>query len=231
MEGYAEVHQPSKPVSGREGVPREVRFLCSTAGLAPPPGNEGVENQPESGRTSPEILTKKRPARAPVQVLRTPEHLATIRELVERASSPEPTTGCWLWLGEVNSEGYGRLWLGVQRQRTQAHRASYEAFRGEILPGLTIDHLCRVRCCVNPAHLEPVTQRTNTLRGTSEIAQNARKATCSRGHELVGENLYVGADGHRRCRACTALKSREHYERNREEIIARVTRRAAGGAR
>ncbi len=62
---------------------------------------------------------------------------------------------------------------------------------GQIPSGLTLDHLCRVRNCVNPAHLEPVTHRENTLRGDGVTAINARKTSCHRGHPFAGENLYV----------------------------------------
>jgi hypothetical protein len=71
--------------------------------------------------------------------------------------------GCWLWEGAINSQGYGNFWDGVRF--VKAHRFAYECLIGEIPEGLTIDHLCRVRHCVNPSHLEPVTMRENFLRG------------------------------------------------------------------
>ncbi|MGI9502698.1 MAG: HNH endonuclease [Geminicoccaceae bacterium] len=83
-----------------------------------------------------------------------------------------------------------------------AHRVSYEALVSAIPEGLELDHLCRVRCCVNPIHLEPVTTRTNNLRGNGIAAMNALKTHCPRGHPYSGEHLYVCSRGHRHCRTC-----------------------------
>jgi len=75
---------------------------------------------------------------------------------------PVPFAGCWIWMGKVNKFGYGSLyWQGRERI---AHRLLYETVRGPVAAGLQLDHLCRVRCCVNPAHLEPVTPRENVRR-------------------------------------------------------------------
>lgn len=82
-----------------------------------------------------------------------------------------------------------------------AHRVAYEMLVGPIPEGKQLDHLCRQRTCWNPAHLEVVTGRENTLRGVGRTAVNAAKTHCSRGHELAGDNLYVH-DGQRKCRAC-----------------------------
>jgi hypothetical protein len=73
-----------------------------------------------------------------------------------------------------------------------------------------LDHLCRVRLCVNPAHLDPVTCGENIRRGESPNAQTAREGKCRRGHELAGANLYVvPATGSQRCRACVRLRKEE----------------------
>ena len=113
---------------------------------------------------------------------------------------PEPNSGCWLWLGGVN-EGYGRVRVG--RKQAMAHRVMYEREVGPIPKGLTLDHLCRVRSCVNPAHLEPVTTRENTLRGVGVSALNAQKVACVRGHRFDSKNTYH-LRGKRSCRACHA---------------------------
>src|SRR5262245_43846462 len=85
-------------------------------------------------------------------------------------SVPEPNSGCWLWLGSLDRGGYGRVsskgWRGCRNRL--AHRLAYEAFISPIPDELTLDHRCRVRSCVNPAHLRPVTRGENTLATNSE---------------------------------------------------------------
>lgn len=116
------------------------------------------------------------------------------------------TVGCWLWRGSLNHNGYGQFSISTTNNR--AHRVAYHWLVGEIPEGLELDHLCRVRHCVNPAHLEPVTPRVNMLRGDSVAAINARKTHCVRGHVLAGRNVRIESDGGRRCRACAAQRMR-----------------------
>lgn len=110
--------------------------------------------------------------------------------------------GCWLWTGHLFKSGYGQFSIGTRCVR--AHRFAYELFLGPIPDGMQLDHLCRVRACVSPLHLEPVTARENTLRGDSPSSINARKTHCIHGHALTGANLHVRPDGTRRCRTCAA---------------------------
>lgn len=78
----------------------------------------------------------------------------------------DETSGCWIFTGAISTSGYGRVGLGARSEGlAQAHRVTYEHLVGPIPEGLDIDHLCRVRACVNPAHLEPVTRRENCRRG------------------------------------------------------------------
>lgn len=126
-----------------------------------------------------------------------------LRAKIEELSSPEPNTGCWLWLGPLTPAGYGQVWVGGRG--TTAQRAAYEAFIGPIPPGLSIDHRCRVRCCVNPAHLEAMSIRENILRGTGTAARHAKQTHCIHGHLLAGENLTIRPDGRRVCRRCVAI--------------------------
>lgn len=111
-------------------------------------------------------------------------------------------TGCWNWIGNLHGYkmGYGVFW--VRFARVQAHRWSYERFIGPIPFGLGLDHLCRNTKCVNPRHLEPVTQRENVRRGCSLAAERARQTHCIHGHAFDAANTYVRANGRRRCRAC-----------------------------
>ena len=108
------------------------------------------------------------------------------REVLERIfrKVDKTTSACWLWLGGKNAYGYGRVSVGGRMH--QPHRIVYEIMVGEIPEGKEIDHLCRIRNCVNPAHLEVVTHRENVRRG---INQNKRKTHCMRGHELSGDNV------------------------------------------
>jgi hypothetical protein len=136
----------------------------------------------------------------------------------EKYVIPEPNSGCHLWLGAVNESGYGKIDSGGRRGRTlKAHVVAYELAKGPVPPGLELDHLCRVPCCVNPDHLEPVTRRENTIRGDCPEVTRKRFAArlyCVNGHELKAENVRVeraGAYFRRRCRKCESSR----YERKR----------------
>lgn len=105
--------------------------------------------------------------------------------------------GCWIWTGALNYGGYGTLNIGDQR-KVYAHRWSYEQHVGDIPTGLQLDHLCRVRACVNPDHLEPVTLAVNAARGIK-----ATRTRCVNGHHFTPTNTYRRPDtGTRQCRAC-----------------------------
>lgn len=123
---------------------------------------------------------------------------------VDRRSTNE----CWEWTAARNAAGYGQFRVTGQHSPVNAHRVAYEMSSGPIPAGHHIDHLCRNRGCVNPAHLEPVTQRTNTLRGAGATAINARKTHCKRGHEFTPENTYEHPLG-RNCRTCLRSNARE----------------------
>lgn len=110
--------------------------------------------------------------------------------------------GCWRWVaGKFQISGYAAFWWeGTNRL---GHRFVYELLVGPIAEGLQLDHLCRVRDCVNPAHLEPVTARENALRSPiTRQSINVAKTHCPQGHPYSGENLYVKPCGRRVCRTC-----------------------------
>lgn len=108
----------------------------------------------------------------------------------------------------ATSCGYGHVRL--QKELKTAHRVSFELHGGVIPDGLVIDHICRVRCCVNPAHMEVVTHKVNINRGIAPERTRESRALithCPRGHPYSGDNLYITATGSRDCREC----SRQRY--------------------
>lgn len=105
--------------------------------------------------------------------------------------------GCWEWTGAFDRSGYGAF--KDQGKKINSHRWSYRHFKGEPPKGLDIDHLCRVRKCVSPEHLEAVTRKVNVQRG---LAAQERKTHCIHGHAYTPENTYRYPDGARECRTC-----------------------------
>lgn len=133
-------------------------------------------------------------------------------------SKVEKTDTCWLWLGARTRGGYGLFRLKKMRS---AHRVVYEMMVGRIPDGYDLDHLCRVRHCVNPAHLEPVTERENALRGFGACGIHARKTACPH----CGGSYSYDSRGGRVCLSCSrenrTLWARNHYAENREKINQR----------
>jgi len=115
-------------------------------------------------------------------------------------SGIEKTDTCWLWTRSTNGKGYGQIQKGSQK--FLVHRATFERLVGPVPDGLELDHLCRVRLCCNPEHLEPVTRKENILRGESPTALNARKTHCKNGHPFDEKNTRTDGRGYRVCRAC-----------------------------
>lgn len=124
----------------------------------------------------------------------------------------DPETECWEWIACRNSWGYGQFDAPGFRY---AHRFAYSYLVGPIPEGLTIDHLCRNRGCVNPDHLEACRMGVNTLRGNAPTAKHARKTHCSRGHAFDEANTRITAQGHRVCRKCKAENSSAYGYRRR----------------
>lgn len=133
---------------------------------------------------------------------------------------PCPMTGCWLWTGSADPKGYGRITV-MQPRKTPvlAHRFAYTALVGEITKPF-LDHLCRVPSCVNPAHLEPVTNAENVLRGIAG-RENATKTHCPKGHPYEGDNVFTIPNKSRSlrsrcCRACKNERNAAYRERQKE---------------
>ena len=116
----------------------------------------------------------------------------------------EFTSGCWLWVGAVTGTGYGNF--AIRRKTVNAHRVAYTALVGPIPGNMELDHLCRVRACCNPTHLECVTHAENVRRGNA-AAFHRDKTHCPKGHEYTGSNtrLYCGR---RFCRTCDRARPR-----------------------
>lgn len=137
--------------------------------------------------------------------------------------------GCWLWQRHLTDRGYGLVQIKGRARR--AHRVSYEAFVGPIPEGLEIDHLCGVRACVNPSHLQPVTHRTNCLRSTAGFpGVNVRKSHCPQGHPYDESNTYVVPSTRgRMCLACLYERNARYQSEGRTAQL-RAQRRASRAA-
>lgn len=141
--------------------------------------------------------------------------------IFEKYYVPEPNSGCWIWIRALDSGGYGRVFpRKINGKRLlKAHRISYELFKGSIPEGLDLDHLCRVRCCVNPDHLEPVTRSENCLRGETGHVSGARKRArthCIHGHEFTPENTWV-YKGERHCIQCRRESTRRWRRKSQNQ--------------
>lgn len=135
---------------------------------------------------------------------------------LEKRISPEPNSGCWLWDGALTTAGYGSVRVPEKKGTGYAHIEVYKVLKGPIPQGLQLDHGCRVRCCCNPDHVEPVTQAVNLARGFGVGATNASKTNCAQGHSLA--DAYIRTDGGRACRECNRQNATRYYRNKKGKI-------------
>lgn len=128
---------------------------------------------------------------------------------------PSFGSDCVLWTRAISDNGYGKVRVGDRVG--YAHRIAHEVFVGPIPTGLQIDHLCRVRACVNPLHLEAVTQKENIRRSDSPSGRRFRATACEHGHPFDEINTIRRSDGYRECRQC---------RRDRDARLRQARRRA-----
>jgi hypothetical protein len=151
-----------------------------------------------------------------VRNLITPAQAETFWAYVERSNS------CWNWTASCDSKGYGQYAIGTykpnSRRNARAHQVSYALTIGEVPENMVIDHLCRNRTCVNPAHMEVVTNKDNILRGVSPSSKHAIKTHCPYGHPYNDSNTRLNA-GSRVCRTCHRQREalRKIAQRSRDE--------------
>lgn len=137
-----------------------------------------------------------------------------VTDRLEDLSVYEPNSGCRLFLGALDRDGYGLL---TTAGRTEpAHKAAYRDEVGDFDSVLDLDHLCRNRACINVRHLEPVTHQVNCLRGMSPMAIVVRTGVCKNGHVLAEVGSYGAKNGRRFCRACATENSRRYRRRLKE---------------
>lgn len=132
-------------------------------------------------------------------------------------------TPCWLWTGSTHYKGYGEFRVG--KRKVKAHRLALVLFGGKTdTLELVTDHICRVRACCNPQHLEFKTTKANIFAdGSLALAKGLREKThCVAGHEFTDDNTYM-YKGHRACRKCHYRRSMAYWHKKQSEA-----KRAAG---
>lgn len=161
-------------------------------------------------------MTYQDSSRLPVSTKLLTKIFSNIKVSEEHFHNGSP---CWEWQRGKNGWGYGYIYVSESRQTFRVHRLLYQLFVA-IIPNVKVlcDHLCHVRHCCNPAHLDLVDHQTNILRGTGLAAKNAVKTHCKNGHPFSGSNLrFYGSE--RVCKACQDAAAKRHHERKREQKV------------
>lgn len=148
-----------------------------------------------------------------LKMIKNRKRRSVLERLLSKISVPI-SGGCWLWEGYIHPTGYGKMFDGNGARAS--HIVSYELSRGKVPVGLQLDHLCRVRHCVNPEHLEAVTSVENSMRGDS-WKHNVVKTKCKHGHNYSGYNLIIRKDRRgRECRTCKNIRNANYKNKNKE---------------
>ena len=180
---------------------------CGCGGVPPPAPYNSVRRQWVKGE--PVRFIKKHHPRRPLW------------QFMARYTHPEPMSGCWLWTGPT-SLGYGQVTQNYKHLK--AHNIAYQLLVGPIPQGLILDHLCRTPACVNPDHLEPVTNGENVRRGLSStqlLAKFRAQTHCKHGHEFTPENTYIYVHRGwkmRHCRQCANQRARLYRKANEDDL-------------
>jgi hypothetical protein len=150
-------------------------------------------------------------------------HSSTVAERLWPRFELKPDTGCWMWQGADNGKGYGQIWMNGRMRRV--HRIAYLLTFGPLPADKQIDHLCRERACLNPEHMQVVSNRENVARGNGPGALAARTNRCKNGHEFTPENTYhythsqsKGGGPGRRCNTCHAATNRAYKQRQKAAL-------------
>lgn len=134
-----------------------------------------------------------------------------IKKRILKKAKKNKQTKCWEWQDRIKN-GYAIITIPV-------HRLAIELFTDRIIKdGKVIDHLCRNTKCINPKHLEPVSNKENILRGIAPPAINAKKTHCIYGHPFSGDNLKLKSNGNRICKECQKIKCLQWYHKNKDFV-------------